>query len=62
MYLTATAINGSQHGVNLLSVAVLPSIVNITANIDYVGQEQVHEVVTGPPPDNLVVVLHRWVI
>ena len=63
-FLAVTAVNGSHDaGVGYPAInALMPSTADICVSANNTGGERIAELATGPPPDNLVVALHRWVI
>jgi hypothetical protein len=62
MYLAVTAV----HALQQLSVDCgsdsLPCVIDACAVVNCSGMERIAELATGPPPDNFVIALHRWVI
>jgi hypothetical protein len=64
MFLAVAAVNGSHDaGVEHLALnALMSSTADISVRANNTGGERIAELATGPPPDNLVVALHRWVI
>jgi hypothetical protein len=62
-FLTTPAVNASTQiqDVHPASDFALVSI-DLPSTLSQTTVEQIAELNTGPPPDNLVVVLHHWVI
>jgi hypothetical protein len=62
-YFTVTAVNGLHRTVLVhSSVGCLDQTVDMPAIAVGAGVKYVSQLNTGPPPDNLTVALHRWVI
>jgi hypothetical protein len=63
LYIVTPAVNASvQSGDNHPSADLVIAVINLPTSYTRTAVEQVADLNTGPPPDNLVVELHRFLI